>query len=265
MKKNLFLASLLCLASFSANAEFQVEMRGNLSLGERDDQDINSTLGAMSIYFEAVDTSNGALREAAFLNKSSNVTITGFSDKPNQNNGIDSFNAAASIRYVTSESNRIIELTGGRGSTDGINDRGFFGLGLGTYISDNAEVVASFEKFSSGGRFGVDLHAYHDVNPDTGSGFAYDLFFGSIDRPGLDNSSVSYGAGWTYYLNKQLGFSLDLGFESFSKDREVVSYGLGVDYFINEFISLTAAFTSSNDEIFDDSLDTFIISGSVRF
>ena len=222
MKKVVMTSVLAALVSgYGYAGTYQFE--GGISLGAIDgERDEGSKFGLYGEYhFSEVDNSKGPLAEAAFLDRSSFVTVNFDSlDLDEAESTVD--RAAISARLVSN--GFIVEL--GLADTEG--DLTEYSLGLGFYASDTTDVVFTYERADEASldKFGVNVHSVYDTA-------ALDLSFISGDQ-----DFYSGKADATYYPNNAFGVGIGFGLESEASVGDSVIYSVFGTYFISENLEL---------------------------
>lgn len=225
MKKTL-LSTAIALASTSAYADFQFEVNG--AFGQSDTTTTTTTVDQVFLggtveftdkentesdnysvggvfHFSPVDTANGPLAEAAFLDQSSFITFNYDQTEPDgDSDEIDTYRIGG--RLVTA-GELIVELD--YANTEfGDEDNDQVRAGIGTYINDNADIVVSYQTSTDNDDDQDIINiALHGVSALAGTAFlAYDLGLDYIDAENDEGFSVN--AGGTYYFNNVFGLGL---------------------------------------------------------
>lgn len=236
MKKTLLGAAIALLSSSVVYAQdYQFEVGANYINGDLADVDYDGYGLNAQLHLDKVDTSKGPLNQAAFLDKSSFVNLAWATAKADVS-GADSVDATAiGGRFVTG-SNIIIEA-----DYLDLEDDSAYGVGIGTYISETIDVVASYETFDKADEssFAVDLHGLNPLKGETA--VAFDLGLAYIDFE--DDSAYRFNAGADYYLNNALSIGAGAAFVS-ADDFDTSAVSVRADYFVTPIVRLGAAFTT---------------------
>jgi hypothetical protein len=177
-----------------------------------------------SLYFNPVDASKGPRAEAAFLSRASDISAS-YTDS---NNHTADGNYNLDTRVVVN-SNLVLEA----GYADFNFDKAFR-LGMGTYVSDHADVVVSYSKTDNSNLRTLEA-AYHSVLNLVGtSSLGYTASVAYINPP-VGNNGYALSADATYYLNPSVGVGgvvshTDLGL---SKNN---TFGVQASYFITPVV-----------------------------
>lgn len=261
MKKLLIATSILAATGY-AQADYQFEAGAAYGQADAMNVDVDTGVIAGEFYLESVDTGKGPLAEAAFLDQASGIMVMYSStefDVPGADE-IDSFGIGG--RLVTSNK-LILELD--YSETDGGNfnsDSDTVRLGIGTYLNDRTDIVASYETESTDGADDVDILniALHSVCAHQGgASLAYDLSASYIDAE--DDSGHNLSAGATYYVNNALGFNLSVDATDIG-DFDSTNASIGVNYFPMENLQIEASWF---DQGGDSETDGFLIGAALRF
>lgn len=258
MKKTLLGAAIAVLSSSAVYAQdYQVEVSGAYVNGDNGAVDYDAFGLNAKLHLDKVDTSKGPLNEAAFLDKSSFADLTWATSKVDVS-GADSVNTInVGGRFVT-EKNIIIEA----GYTD-IEDDSAIKVGVGTYINDTMDVVASYESYDSEfdtldvSTFAADLHGVHKLKGETS--LAFDAGLAYIDNDGESAYGISGGAD--YYLNN--AFSVGAGLALLTADNyDASTINIRADYFLTPIARVGVGFESEGQDADGDAMQ---INASVRF
>jgi opacity protein-like surface antigen len=258
MKKTLLGAAIAVLSSSVVYAQdYQFEVSGIYVNGDNGTNDYDGFGLNAKLHLDKVDTSKGPLNEAAFLDKSSFADLTWVTAKADVSgaDSVDSINVGG--RFVT-EKNIIIEAE----YTD-VEDDSAIKVGVGTYLNNNMDVVASYESYDSdadGGdnsTFSADLHGLHKLKGETS--LAFDAGLAYIDNDGESAYGISGGAD--YYLNN--AFSIGAGVALVTADDyDASTIDIRADYFVTPIARVGVGFSSEGQDAEGDSMN---INGSVRF
>lgn len=254
MKKTLLGAAITLLISSAVHAQnYQFEVGSDYISGDKFGLDYDGFGLSAQVHLDKVDTSKGPLGEAGFLAKSSFAGVawaTAKADLP----GADSVDVMAiGGRFVTAD-NIIIEA-----DYSDLEDDSFYAVGVGSYISENMDLVASYQTFDKADQsvFALDLHGLNQLKGE--ASVAFDLGLAYSDFPG--SSAYSINAGADYYLNNAL--SIGAGAQVVSYDNANTSaISVRADFFATPIVRLGAAFTTLGQ---DDDGQSIQLNGAVRF
>ncbi|MFT7560125.1 MAG: hypothetical protein ACI93R_002040 [Flavobacteriales bacterium] len=252
MKKLVLATTIAVLTSAYAQADsYQVEIGATYGQSETGsfESDIYTLDG--EVFFAEVDTSKGSLAEASFLDKASGLGLTYATTSPETGDSVDAW--ATGLRVVTG-GDLIIEA-----SYADSDDDSAFGIGIGTYLNDNTDIVVSYETADEADldTLAVDLHSVVSLSGD--SSLAYNVGASYIDA---NDSGYGIAGELTYYVNNNLGFGGVVGYTSVG-DSDLTTFGVKADYFVNSTIRLRAMYSTAEANSFDT--DTFTLGASARF
>ena len=270
-KKTALIAGIGLAISVTAQADYQWEVGGFYTFGEfkvaiKNDpingnrsKDIDENIGGVfgTWYMEEVDTSKGPLREAAFLDHASNITLQYTDGKidtgrlgPNLNND-DQQTYTIDSRYVAEGpgwklSGWLVDL--GYTRDDVNNSRSnLYNVGIGKYITEDMTLVFDYTNIDIGGggdadQYELDLDMFFAM--DNG-GVKANLSAGKTTRKGADDVD-SYVIGGTWYLNNNLGFGAAYSNTSLNGSDTINGFTLDADWFITESFGMNLAFTQND-------------------
>lgn len=257
-------ASALALSmAVSAHAEtYRVELNAGFGQGEFDWGSSNIDYDALilggTLYFSDVDTGSGPLSEAAFLDKASSlgvqrveVSVDGSSE--------DSTDTLVDGRFVLSN-DFIIEASFSRAEAAGFDDEDdTYSLGLGTYINDNSDIVATY---TGSNDTEIDTLAvdYHTLIENGGAAWGIDLGAGYIDGP-VDSGHL-LNAGATYYPNANFGIGVNVTLTSVG-DYDTTTTLVSAEYFFTSNFAGELVYSVSDYDEAEDSL--FAAAVTARF
>ena len=265
MKKLLLASAIALAATGQAYADYQFEVGAVYTSGEIGSTDYDGFGVGGEFHFDKVDTSNGPLAEASFLDKSSFVDFSFLSVEPDFPGADDIESTSIGGRFVTG-SNLIIEADWATVDT-GASDVDTIRVGVGTYINDTTDVVVSYSTEDDDNAdvdyLDVSLHGVNALNQ--GASVGYDVAIGYIDTD--DDSGYQISVGGTYYFNNMFGLGLSA---SIADVGDTSSDGISLDasFFPSEQVEIYAS-------IFDESVefdgggdidsDGVLIGAAVRF
>lgn len=258
MKKTLLGAAIALLSSSVVYAQdYQFEVGGAYMTGDQSGIDVDGFGLNAQLHREKVDTSKGPLNEAAFLDKSSFVNATWVTVKPDIS-GADSVEATSiGGRFVT-DKNIIIEA-----GYSAVEDDSSIKIGVGTYISNTMDVVASYESYDSdvdGGdvsSFSANLHGLHTLQGETSLAFDGGLAFQDNDG----ESAYVMSAGADYYLNKAL--SIGAGASLLTADNyDGSTIDFRANYFVTPIARIGVGYASQGQDADGDLMQ---LNASIRF
>lgn len=264
MKKTLLATAIAVLSSSAVYAQdYQFEVSGAYINGDQNgfNYDYDGYGLNAQLHLDKVDTSKGPLNEAAFLDKSSFVDLSWSTIDPDVSgaDSIDTVNVGG--RFVTGQ-NIIIEAN----YTDFDDDSGMnsaIKVGVGTYINDTMDVVASYQSDDSDDddsdsyTFSADLHGLQKLEGETS--VAFDAGLAYTDQDG--ESAYGIGAGADYYLNNALSIGAGVAFLT-ADDYDESTIDIRANYFVTPIARVGVAYVSQGQ---DADGDAMLIDASVRF
>jgi long-subunit fatty acid transport protein len=269
-KKTLLVAGIGLALSATAQADYNWEVGAGVALGNIDTEIKNtanfneknsedSTIGFIdgSYFFHTVDTSKGPLKEAAFLDHASRLTLGFGTGEIDLRDGGDEDGESylVDMRYVAegpgwSLSGLIVDVGWERREPgDQRIDR--YGLGLGYYLGENTTAVLDYRKtnINNGGdadSWGLNLEHFFAMNNGgikvRGSG-------GKTVISGLDDPTT-WNIGATWYINNNWGFGADFGKTDIS-GFETDAASVDVSWFITENFEIDLAYKTVQPDDFD--------------
>lgn len=257
MKKLMLGTAVAVLASSVATAQdYQFEVGAKYITGELEGTDFDGYGLNARAHLDRVDTTKGPLNEAAFLDKSSFVTLAWETLDPDVS-GANSFDELTiSGRFVT-EGNIIIEA--GYQDED-LSDDTNISVGVGTYLSDNMDVVVTYQTYDDADTnlLSANLHGINTLEGETS--LAYDLGLGYIIDDGADDSGYVISAGADYYLDKALSFGAGLELESATFDVSTID--VRANYFVTPVVRLGLSYMTLGQDADGDAIE---LNASMRF
>lgn len=255
-------ASVLALSiAASAQAEtFRVELNAGFGQGEVDgglaSVDYDAVVLGGTVYFSDVNTGSDPLREAAFLDKASGLGVT--RTDLSFDGSVDSAVTTVDGRFVLAN-DFIIEASFNRAEDDFAEDSDTFSVGLGTYINDNSDIVATF---SSSNDTDVDTLGveYHSVIENGSAAWAIDLGASYIDTP--FDSGHNLAAGATFYPNANFGIGAALDRTSVG-DSDITTTIVSAEYFFNSNFAGELTYSNTDEDVID--FDLFAVGVTFRF
>lgn len=264
MKKTLLASAIAILATSHAYADYQFELGAVYAQGEAGNTDYDGFGIGGEFHFDKVDTSKGPLAEASFLDKSSFVNFSFLSIEPDVKNADEIETTDIGGRFVTA-TNLIIEANwtttdAGNSDTDTIR------VGVGTYLSDNTDVVVSYttEDDNNADVDYLDV-TFHGVNPlNQGASVAFDVSAGYIDTD--TDSGYQISVGGTYYFNKMFGLGVSAGITDVG-DTSSDTVSVDASFFPSEQFELSASIFDSSTEFNNTDIDSdgIMFGAAVRF
>lgn len=213
------LAATATLLTVNANA-YQAEVGGSISVIDPDHGDTATGFALDgTYYFNPVQTKNGPLNEAAFLNRASNI------------NG--------AISYADNDDTEVTT----------------FGAGLEYYVP-NTDFYLSGDVARTNTDFAGDSEDYTTFNAEVGYLPIPNLLI-AVGLTGYDDD-YSDDVDPTLrakYLTKVGAY--DVNFEAATSFGDTDYYNLGADVYLDRTLSIGAAYSGSNDDLIDD--DVFSI------
>ena len=274
-KKTAIVAGIGLAISATAQADYQWELGGAYSMGEysadvknnsvvggNKSKDIDEDIGTLfgTYYLENVDTSKGPLRQAAFLDHASDITIfardgdvdlnsldRNLEDQDGQSYGISS-------RYVAEGpgwklSGWLMDL-GFERREPADKEVDNYTIGIGKYLTPNTTLVFDYNKINVNNgndtdSYGGDLAHFFAMSS---GGIKANVGAGKLVINNGDDVE-SYDIGATWYINNNIGFGG--GYENTSQDggQEVDRFFVNADWFITESFAMDLTYGQAN---FDD-------------
>ena len=247
LMKNVLLTSIAALGvSVSAYGDYQFEGNIGYNQGDVEDLDFDGYSLSASVYFDVVDDSKGPLREAAFLDKASNVSLS-FATSEFDDFGDSDDISAISTRIVIQEDWIVV------GAYTDLDADELFSIGAGAYLSDTSDVIVSYSRLADGDfdSLGVTFHSLTHLG--AGSAISSDIGFSYIDS---DENGYSAIGSVTYYPLSQLGFGANVVRTSLN-DIDTTALSIFAEYFFNQNISGEISYTTSDEDIDNDSFGSF--------
>lgn len=264
MKKTLLATAIAVLSSSAVYAQdYQFEVGANYANGDNGTNDYDGYGLNAQLHLDKVDTSKGPLNEAAFLDKSSFVDLSWSTIDPDVSgaDSIDTVNVGG--RFVT-DKNIIIEasyLDSDEEDDSKLNSA--IKVGVGTYINDTMDVVASYQSNDADNNdydsytFSADLHGLQKLEGETS--VAYDAGLAYTDQDG--ESAYGISAGADYYLNNALSIGAGVAYLT-ADDYDESIIDIRADYFVTPIARVGVAYVSQGQ---DADGDAMLIDASVRF
>lgn len=225
--------------------------------GDQSGIDVDGFGLSAQLHRNKVDTSKGPLNEAAFLDKSSFINASWVTVKADVSGSDSADLTSVGGRFVT-DKNIIIEAT-----YSDLEDDSSINIGVGTYISNNMDVVVSYESYDSdadGGdasTFAANLHGLHELKGETSLAFDAGLAFQDNDG----ESAYGINAGADYYLNNAL--SIGAGASFYTADNyDKSAIDIRANYFVTPIARIGVAYVSQGQ---DSDGDLMQINASIRF
>lgn len=256
-----FASAIALSIAASAHAEtYRFELNAGLGQGEVElgpfSNDFDTLMLGGTFYFSDVDTSQGPLREAAFLDKASGLSFTR-TDMSFDDAGDNTFTTIDG-RFVLA-SDTIIEASVTRMDDGSGDDSDTISVGAGTYINENSDVVATYTR-SDGGHvdtLGID---YHTIVENGNASWGIDLGASYVDTS--FDSGYGLTAGATFYPSANFGLGATLSRTSVGY-IDATSLLVGAEYFFNSNFSGELIYSASEEDSVD--LDQISVGVSFRF
>ena len=275
--KKLALCILLATTSSVVTAEtYNIEADISFTTKDYYDQDIDSSLLDATYYFNSIDDTKGPLAEAAFLNKSSELSLKyGYASQAYRKNdttwGIAGrYISDTGLLVAIDYTNRgITNITG----DEYILDSGY--LEVGTYITDESTLTLSYST-NQNDEIDVDgiisnttsiryNHLFlmeNDTSIKLNARYGYTTY--RDDKYSDDDFSIVDLSG-DYYFNRQLSVGLDFVKFKTSQDEDAIRYGIKSSYFINDKVSFSGAWSITDIEDSSEDATSFSIAVNSRF
>jgi len=211
-------------------------------------------LGAgATVYFDKVDTSNGPLAEAAFIDKASGISGSWIDVEDAEDDIL-----GVGLRYVF-EGDVILEA---RYDDLGFSDE--VGFGVGTYINDTTDIVFSYTTNNDADADTISLDLHSVVALEDGMSVAYSLGAAYIDANALDGFGID--GDITLYFSDQFGIGVNATYSDLDAS-EIRGFGISADYFITPSFRVSALYNTSenSDDFIEIDTDTMSLIASIRF
>ena len=259
--KHFFLSTLvICMTCTSVYANNTYQSEYLLSYNKQDSDngsEINNIAIGYTYYLSPIETKNHPLREAAFLEMASGVSINYSSDVQSGtavNSNIDFMEAT--FHYIFKDNQIPISLSAEYSnenfSFDGISfeyDEDTTGLGIGAYVLKDtlislfySESEAAFSSSRSSEIDAIDVEVKHVIEMDNDTAFSISgnimksnatIISSSLGKSPNTRSTI-YQLNGTYYLNRNIGIGIRL---AQSKNNRNSSENKGVEMFADIFLS----------------------------
>lgn len=280
-KKTAIVAGLAMAVSAGAQADYRWQVDGavgrtNIDVG-RDDGDVDSVGLGGRFYINEVDTSEGPLGEAAFLNQASSIGAGWvYTDADDIVEDVDADAYTIDGRYVFKTSIPLILEGSWTRETPDFSDIDFYRVGIGAYLTDTTTVVVSYRT--------SDVDESNDIDPGDIDAYSIDLrhlwhlsdssaivveasygFIDVEDNEINDGDNIdSWNIGATWYVTRQLGFSAGYSrFDNFGIEED--TYGAGAEWFVTENIGLSLSYDYSEIDDTDVEINAVVLGGEMRF
>ncbi len=277
LKKHAIAAGIALAFALPAHAEFRWELGASYQSGEVEgnaaDLDIDSDIDVAGIegswFYSSVNTEQGPLAEAAFLDRASRVDVR-FEDGEFDGDVLDADLRSYSVgtRWVINkDSGWLIEASASLDEVEN-DETESFTIGGGKYIFENTSVVLSYTY--SDPDFGDDIDTYaveveHLQETPIGAlklegSYAY-------DDPGDSSDTDNWLSSFTLYPTNSIGVggSWLRSLSGSSSD----TWALFAEWFITETIAVSVEYQDTEDaggfNINNIDGDTFIASALIRF
>ena len=277
--------SLLCTASLyaaGANA-YQFEVRAGYQDGSEDvdgdSEDIEGFDLGFSVYFPAVDDSEGPLAEAAFLQRASSFSVDYLE---NEEGGEDRTFTRYQGDIVDAKSGVIGGLTV---STEevGSNETLRYQISMGKYLFENTTAVINLARadldkdlVGEGGEDALESAELRLRHVHVGSfSFAAEAhigvtevnFFDDVDMEFDKGNQDTYGAALTLYPTNDLGVGIFFddqdGYQDMDGEAGEQTQGISAEYFIMPTLAVSLSYTETENG--DDDGDAIAIGVRGRF
>jgi Putative general bacterial porin len=240
-----------------ANADqYQYQLNADYSNGDLDLFETDTWSLAGTYYFNLVDDSKGPLAEAAFLSKSSSISL-GYTDVSSELDGgsdFDSDEVEIYGRYVSQTSSAIVDLGYSLSEFDDIDsDTDFFNIGVGFYLDDTTTFVANYfdleyDQLDADYRgIALDLKRVYLNSDDSAVNLEVGLGYIDYDNDYPSSSYLSFGGD--YYFNKQFSIGASYTLVEGSEDD---TFGVRTQYFFNNNVSMYAGYELTEVDAYND-------------
>ncbi|MGJ8686561.1 MAG: putative porin, partial [Spongiibacteraceae bacterium] len=238
-----------------SHADYQFEAGVVLGQAEVSNVDVDVIGIGGRMHFDQVDTSKGPLAEASFLDHASFVDVAYYNSETDIRGAEDQDQFNIGGRFVA-PSGLIFE---GEFIDSDIDDDSSIEVGIGSYLSDNTDVVVSY--FTADDR-DVDIltaavHSLQDLQH--GAAYSVDVGLSVIDSKINDGYAVNLGGA--YFFTPRLAIGVDVELLDLDiTDTNIIT--LGGSFFPEENIELSAAYFDQGGDL--DS-NGFELSAGLRF
>ncbi|MAT93672.1 MAG: hypothetical protein CME59_13825 [Halioglobus sp.] len=281
-KKTAIAAAVGLTLSVGAQADYRWQLDGqagrtNIDVG-RDDGDVDQFGIGGRFYFDDVDTGNGPLGEAAFLDHASYVGAGYvYTDLDDIVDDLDGDTYEINARYVLPlDSIPLIFEGAWTRETPEFSDIDYFRIGFGAYLTDTTTVVLSYrtsdvdesDEVDAGDIDAYELAVEHLWHLDGDAAIKVEGSYGLIDVGDNDvndgDDIDSWNIGGTWYINRNLGFGLAYSrFDNFGIEED--TYGVSAEWFVNEDIGLSLGYAHSEVDDTDVESDAVVLGAELRF
>tara|TARA_R100001377_G_scaffold83372_1_gene64776 strand:- start:356 stop:1231 length:876 start_codon:yes stop_codon:yes gene_type:complete len=274
---HLALCILLATTSSVVTAEnYSVETGISFTTKDYFDQDINASLLDATYYFNHIDDSKGPLAEAAFLNKSSELSLKyGYASQEFLENyttwglGGRYISDTGLIVAIDYTNKGITYITG----EEHIIDSGY--LEVGAYITDVSTLTLSYssnqnDKIDEDGIISntASIRYNHLFLMENDTSIKFNARYGYTtyrnDKYSDDDFDILDLSG-DYYFNHQLSVGLDFMTFKTTHDEAAIKYGIKSSYFINNKVSFSGAWSLTDIEDISEDVTSFSIDVNARF
>ena len=214
--------------------------------GNTADLDFDGFSFAGRVYFDTVDTSQGPLVEAAFLDKSSSVGLSFERIEPDISGAPSADTTTLDLRFV-GQSDFILEI-----GIEKLDNELFdfeettLSAGVGIYLNDNTDLIFTLSTFDEADANQLQLEAHSLVSLRGDSAFSYDLGIAYFDADGF--SSTELNIAMNYFFNTQ--FSIGANYDLSNGDGlDESTLGFGADWFITPNFRMAFAYTMEEIEV----------------
>ena len=293
-KRTVFV-TLLSLVLFSSNSQAEQSYQTELSVGyEKEDADssTNKVTGlSAEIYFSPVNTDNKPLAQAAFLDKSSSVSIGYINLKTEyQNsslNSIDSKGPNFGINYITETNSFIL---GALYSTNDIEtdpslvtgDLTIAGISIGKYLNDSSAVIFSYTSSdtevqntvpSQSANLDIEYYglSYNTVQSLDATSYyrvsAEIELINKSDSDSVEEDNVELGILGEYYFTRMTSLGAGIMFNSGDNvSDEGKSFGVGFTHFFSPQVAFDITLSRFNaDDSQTEDADSISVGVIARF
>lgn len=268
MKKSWGLMASLALLSTQANAEdYRVELETSAGVWNYStrglDVESNQYQTALTYHFSTVDTSQGPLLAAGFLDKSSFVRLTYAGDDNTLTSpftsSIDRDRYAVAARAVL-ENDLVLSAQYTKQESSSHDD---FALAIGAYITDTVEVDVSYEKDNNdrndSQEINVEVTAFTAL--ENNKAITLNANMGYIDEDGElgftgrrdDNSGYQVSAGALYFFSRAFSIGANVLYIDQEND-DFLRSSIYSHYFVTPKISLGLSYTDFRRDLDGDAI-----------
>lgn len=258
MKRHVLGAAIATALSvpYTYAASYQVELGGSSGTIESDTTETDFTGVYLQYHLDSVDISKGPWAEAAFLNKSTFLRVD-YRETDNDIQDADDFTDTSLFARALITKDAIVELS----YTDGEFDERYH-LGIGTYLTDNVDVLLSYSDTDETDESSTSLDV-HVLNPSAAdSALALDAGIAYLDHDEQDGYALR--GGLDYYFNRQFSLGGQFSYDNVG-DLDTKTTTLRATVFVTKNIKLGIVYNIFDAENVVDEPETLAFNAALRF